>query len=630
MLRNRHVPRNVFAFTFLVLLGTGGTASAQDTSAPTAKSAERDENPQAPVTTAVSPDAIAWIRDTAIPFQSVQAESGFDDLRPLAQLIGKARIVALGEPTHGSREVFQMKHRLLEYLASEMGFTIFSIEASMPEAYALDDYVLHGQGNPRALIGGMHFWTWNTEEVLSMVDWMRRFNAAGKGPVHFTGFDMQSLNAPVENLSAFIGKARPKNKLPVFGLDNAKWQSALAVGRRPSFGVATATFPVELARGKRVHYSGWIRTQDVTEYAGLWWRVDGEKGVIALNNMYGSGPHGTQDWAHYEIELTVDPNATNIKFGVLMPGKGSAWFDDLQIKLDGVDYKPGPELDLDFESDKLEGFSRQESGGYQTRSSLEPQHGRRCLQIEYRSASGMEAAQSERESAHDVIVGLQAAARVLKQMEAARAELTVATSVRETEWAIQNARIIYQLMASKAAEFTPSAAELQEFRKWVGVEEETLNVRDASMASNIAWILEQNPGAKIVLWAHNGHVSREQGAMGQYLEKRLPGQMVVLGFCTTRGRYTAYGKAGLGEHDLQPPPAGSVEAILSAAGIPRLVLDLRGAPGSSWVAERRLMRLIGAMAQDEQFFEVVPRDYYDALVFLEETTPAVQLPTRPR
>jgi hypothetical protein len=50
--------------------------------------------------------------------------------------------------------------------------------------------------------------------------------------------------------------------------------------RGPSFGVATASFPVQDAVGKTVHYSAWIKTENVLNgYAGLWWRVDGEERV---------------------------------------------------------------------------------------------------------------------------------------------------------------------------------------------------------------------------------------------------------------------------------------------------------------------------------------------------------------
>src|SRR5271166_2264971 len=81
----------------------------------------------------------------AIPLQTAEAEHGFVDMQPLAQVVGDARIVALGEATHGTREFFQLKHRMVEFLASQKGFTIFSIEANMPEAYLLNDFVLTGK-----------------------------------------------------------------------------------------------------------------------------------------------------------------------------------------------------------------------------------------------------------------------------------------------------------------------------------------------------------------------------------------------------------------------------------------------------------------------------------------------------
>lgn len=90
-----------------------------------------------------------WIRKNAAPLKTVDAGNGFADLQPLKAMIGDARIVALGEATHGASEFFRLKHRLVEFLAAEMGFTVFSIEAPMPDAYALNDYVLYGKGDPR-------------------------------------------------------------------------------------------------------------------------------------------------------------------------------------------------------------------------------------------------------------------------------------------------------------------------------------------------------------------------------------------------------------------------------------------------------------------------------------------------
>lgn len=145
-----------------------------------------------------------WLEANAIRLNTVEAGDGFADMQPLKKMIGKARIVSLGEATHGTREFFQLKHRMLEFLATEMGFTIFSIEANMPEAYRLNDYVLNGNGDPAKLIRGMYFWTWDTQEVLDMVLWMREFNKSGKGRVQFTGFDMQAPNVAAGIVKDFV------------------------------------------------------------------------------------------------------------------------------------------------------------------------------------------------------------------------------------------------------------------------------------------------------------------------------------------------------------------------------------------------------------------------------------------
>jgi erythromycin esterase len=136
-------------------------------------------------------DALHWIRATAIPIATVEAGNGFADLAPLRSLICDARIVSLGEATHGTREFFQLKHRLLEYCVSELGFTIFAIEASYPECLRINNYVLHGIGDPAAALAGTHFWTWDTEEVLALIEWMRSWNQSHERQIKFYGFDMQ-------------------------------------------------------------------------------------------------------------------------------------------------------------------------------------------------------------------------------------------------------------------------------------------------------------------------------------------------------------------------------------------------------------------------------------------------------
>jgi erythromycin esterase-like protein len=543
---------------------------------------------------------LQWLQENAFPFASAAAGSGLEDLEPLRELIGDARIVALGEGTHGTREYFQMKHRLVEFLTTQMGFTIFSIEASTPEAYEVSDFVVRGEGDPQRLIGGMYFWTWNTEEVLEMVRWMRELNQSDGGHIEFTGFDMQTPDVAMQVVQDFLSRVSPEQAAEV----GQRYSEIKNVGQAGGeFGVATYTFPVAHARGKRVRYRGFIKTRELNEgFAGLWWRVDGaDRNVLAFDNMATRGPRGTTDWTEYSIDLDVAEEAENINFGVLMPGNGTAWFDGLSVLLDGETYTQ-TDFDLGFETAAVKGYASQ-GGGYRARMDTETfQSGLQSLMLESLApeAGAVEAPEA-----------VQVAQEVLAQLEDQRDEWLETQPEEEVEWAIHNARIIAQGMRAKAGQ--------------CGL------VRDESMASNVEWILEQNPGAKIILWAHNGHVSRTAGAMGSHLAERFGDAYLPVAFAARRGEYYAMSQGSERIHDLQPPPPESIESFFSATGRERLILDLRkaqdGREESAWLTERRPFRSIGAMAMEQQFFPVKLSEQYDALIYFDQTAPAIQLDT---
>jgi erythromycin esterase len=100
---------------------------------------------------------------------------------------------------------------MLEFLVSEMGFTVFGIEATMPEAFDINEYVLTGEGDPAKALAGLYFWTWNTEEVLAMIEWMRQYNAdpSHSRKVKFYGFDMQSAPRAVKVLLDYLRAVDP-------------------------------------------------------------------------------------------------------------------------------------------------------------------------------------------------------------------------------------------------------------------------------------------------------------------------------------------------------------------------------------------------------------------------------------
>lgn len=152
-----------------------------------------------------APDAVVdWVRANKIDLATVQPGQPLDDLAGFGAIVGDAGIVALGEATHGSREFFQLKHRLLEYLVTEKGFTAFAIEAAMPEAFAIDHYIQTGEGDPAALLAGLHFWTWDVVEILALIEWMRQWNLDHGGGLRFYGFDAQDAGLGLSVVSEWL------------------------------------------------------------------------------------------------------------------------------------------------------------------------------------------------------------------------------------------------------------------------------------------------------------------------------------------------------------------------------------------------------------------------------------------
>jgi erythromycin esterase-like protein len=553
-------------------------------------------------------EEVKWLVEHAIPFDTPEAASGFDDLEPLRTVVGDARIVGLGECTHGTSEVFRFKHRLVEFLAAEMDFTVFSIEANMPEAYRLNDYVLGGEGEPETLIGGMYFWTWSTEEVLAMVEWMREFNASGKGRIQFTGFDMQTPDVAMGIVTDFLEGVDAPTAKKVGG---RYFRMKTARPKSGTFGMATWTFPVEAVRGRRLVYSGAIKTEDVQNgRAGLWWRVDSaQRKVLTFDNMMNRGPKGTTDWTEYTIEIDVPESAANINFGVIMQGQGKAWFDALKVELDGEVYTDPDEFDFDFEEPGIRGYYASNDGVYRT--TLDDgvaRTGNQSLRIE-----SIETAESSDPDAVQAQEAMQWAYEVVDQLESSRDRYLERAPAGEVDWAIQNARVVEQCMRSRAGN--------------------AFLVREYSMAKNIAWIMEQNPGAKIVVWAHNGHINRDMGRMGAHLARDFGDAYLPIGFAARSGRYYAVGDKGMGDHDLHEPPPGSIESYFAATGKPRLILDLRpaeqGSRESGWLTEKRQLRSIGAKAMEQQFHTKTVTESFDVLIYFDETTAAVQLGSQP-
>ncbi|MGE8554208.1 MAG: erythromycin esterase family protein [Chryseobacterium jejuense] len=127
-------------------------------------------------------------------------ESDTSDLLILNKLIGNSNIVGLGESTHGSSEVYQMKYRISEYLIANKNFNVFSLEANMPESFLMNQYIQEEKGDPKDILKGMYFWLWQTQETLAFVEWLKKYNENHDPKVFFDGFDMQFAKGAIDQI----------------------------------------------------------------------------------------------------------------------------------------------------------------------------------------------------------------------------------------------------------------------------------------------------------------------------------------------------------------------------------------------------------------------------------------------
>jgi erythromycin esterase-like protein len=563
---------------------------------------------QIPKTSPEEQAAVSWVRLNAIPLKTVEAGNGFADMAPLDKVVGDARIVELGEATHGTREFFQLKHRMVEYLATRKGFTIFSIEANMPEAYRLNKYVLEGEGDPKQLLKGMYFWTWNTKEVLDMILWMRDFNKSGKGRIEFTGFDMQTPTVPIETVRDFLLARDSAYYLTVEALykqvPTLEQQSA---GQR--FAFATAQLPANVAAGKHVTIAGYMRSENIADgYAGLWARADGPQGPLVFKNLGDKNITGTTPWTHYEISMDVPANATGVYFGATQSGSGAAWLDTMEITIDGKPYQD-PAIDLGFESSTLKGFRTGGAGFEVTLDKGVAQSGTQSLRM--KRVSDVPAPADAVAPATALLPKCDDVVKYLEQHKAGF--LQAGSSESNVEWVIQSARLVLQYVQMKAGTRT----------------------RDESMADNVDWIAKHNPGAKIVLWAHNGHVSNTGysglRSMGACLRQMYGKQLVNFGFAFNEGSFRAV-EPGKSLHEFTVPaaPEGTLDHALAATGLPLFAVDLRsvpdGSPAAKWFAEEHKSRSIGALFSDSleptQWNPGPAKSDFDVLLFVEKTSAA--------
>ncbi len=177
------IPRAVTAAATLLAIASGSVAAAEVRDAGAGNSS--------------SSAFIAWARSAASEFRGVELDANDSDLRPFCDLVGRAHVVALGEPGHGAHQPLELRNRIFAYLVEHCGFTAIALETSFTESRAVHDYVAGGAGDAGDITRRSLSWGFGAyAENAQLVKWMHDYNrhARGRRAIQFYGIDLSGAD----------------------------------------------------------------------------------------------------------------------------------------------------------------------------------------------------------------------------------------------------------------------------------------------------------------------------------------------------------------------------------------------------------------------------------------------------
>jgi erythromycin esterase-like protein len=185
------------------------------------------------------------IAECAEPIARIDDVEEAEEIAGLLERIGDARIVLLGEATHGTSEFYRMRTRITQQLILRHGFSGVAVEADWPDAAAVDRYVRGLPPRPRRWVPFTRFptWMWRNREVQALIEWLYAYNQEARRNVSFSGLDLYSMYTSAYEVVRYLDRVDPVaaraareryGRLTPWQDDPAAYGRAALVGRMKS------------------------------------------------------------------------------------------------------------------------------------------------------------------------------------------------------------------------------------------------------------------------------------------------------------------------------------------------------------------------------------------------------------
>lgn len=545
-------------------------------------------------------EVVNWVRSTAIRIKSV-SPSSFAELGFLHTSVKAKKLVLLGEGTHGTKEFFQIRDKIVRYLMLNENFSVLGMEYDMIDGMAVNNYIQNGAGERYDALSRQRGWVWNTEEIAEMIEWMKNENKGRHDKIDYYGIDMFNM---LESATASVQYLIKKNVKEVSVVEDA-WLKLF-------------TRPLEYFLNNNDEFNKVFNNETSLD---TMYRVS--EIFKILINIYDTHKDklikcaSEKDWATYRqlAQIAVQSSKHQRQFNMHSVFNFADWkaeatlyraiplFCDSIVKLLGV----ADALLLNNLSPILERISN-------------PWRGRAY----YISNCTTDERYNWKELINSSIA----------RIETRRTIYGSPIPENAFDYILFAFKNILKLFESYTAFLAKPLVRVNE--------------REIGLADN-ALFLTRHQHKKAIIWAHNLHVSFNQhnkeddkDFMGTLLKKTIGDSLFVIGTTFNAGSFQAWdgfkrnasGKRILAEFTVTAAKENSIENIMSKAGCEICYLDFSKLPKSGivhdWFSKKQFMRSIGnyynADSPDDFYEHLILPNNFNGIIYFDKTSRATPTP----